>query len=268
MLLAAIFIGLGFLSGWSKMNINDIETSGNKVADTDSMKEVVWQEIGGHYLWLYPKTNFLFYPKKGIENKLREKFKVLKDISINVTDSKILQVSVTERTPSYLWCGADLPGADAVIDQGGCYFMDDSGYIFSSAPYFSGDVYFKFFGQFQNKDEAVGSYFLPDIFDNIISFIDAVKEMGLKPASLVAKDNQNLELYLSALGRSPTGEANTPPPNAPKIIFKRNFELGKTVENLQTALATDPLATDFKKKYSSLVYIDLGFGNKVYFKFR
>jgi len=38
-------------------------------------------------------------------------------------------------------------------------------------------------------------------------------------------------------------------------------------ENLDTALNTEPLKSDFKKKYSSLEYIDLRFGNKVYSKF-
>lgn len=253
-----IFVLLGFASKWNRMNIENIEITGNNVTDTDAVRELVEKEIGGHYLWLYPKTNFLFYPKSNIENRLRDEFKIFKDISINVASTKTLNIFLSERTPAYTWCGNGLPQGEEEAEQNKCYFMDESGYVFSIAPYFSGDVYFKFFGPLIG-DEIMGSSFLPDIFEKIISFLDAIRKMELKPASLLALNDENLEIYLSS---------NTLPPDAPKIIVKRDFDVEKTAENLQTALATEPLQTDFKKKYSSLMYINLGFGNKVYFKFK
>jgi hypothetical protein len=54
----------------------------------------------------------------------------------------------------------------------------------------------------------------------------------------------------------------------PEIIFKIDSDFQKIAENLQAAITTEPLQTDFKNKYSSLLYIDLRFGNKVYYKFR
>jgi len=54
----------------------------------------------------------------------------------------------------------------------------------------------------------------------------------------------------------------------PEIIFKADSNFEKIIENLQSVLSTEPLQSDFKNKYSSLLYIDLRFGNKVYYKFK
>ena len=64
----------------------------------------------------------------------------------------------------------------------------------------------------------------------------------------------NVEVFLSSVNSSTTG---------PYIIFKLNADYQNIAENLEAALTTDPLQTEFKNKYSSLQYIDLRFGNKV-----
>ncbi len=231
------------------MNIRELEITGNRVVETEVIKEIIEKEITGYYFGLFPKTNFLFYSKGRIENKLYQEFKILKDISMSIQNTKTLLVSVSERIPKYTWCGQDLPVEDLETGQSKCYFMDENGYIFSLAPYFSGDVYFKFYGAvFQNPN---------DIFTKLVLLKENLEKMELRPVSLVAQDDGKIEIYLSS--KSSLG---------PKIILKNDFDAGKIVENLQTALDTEPLKTDLKKKYSSFLYIDLTFGNKVYYKFK
>ena len=246
------FVGLGFASRWNKMNIKDVQIEGNKVVDTEVIRKLVEKEVEGYYLWLYPKTNFLFYPKGNIEERLREEFKILKDISTNVENTKTLKVSVSERTPIYTWCGDNLPLLDTEMNYNECYFMDEDGYIFDEAPYFSGEVYFKFYGS-----AKLGSLYLPAIFQNLILFKKTLESMGLKPVALFKEETENIKIFLSS--RTSASE--------PEIIFKANANLEKIAENLQTALTTEPLQSNFKNKYSSLLYIDLSFGNKVYYKF-
>lgn len=255
-----LFVGLCFLSRWQKINIAHVEISGNKIVETDEIREIVDGEIGGYYLWFFPKTNFLFYPKKEIKVLLADKFPRLENINVELKDAETLAVSVSERTAVHTWCGADVPGARATLVESQCYFMDKAGYVFDLAPYFSNDVYFKFFGALTGKsEEPLGSRYYPDIFEKLTLFKDSLKQMGVKPSSILVKDDGEVELYLVS---------NLPPPDAQKIIFKKDADFVKVAENLQAALTTEPLQTDFKKKYSSLLYIDLRFGNKVYFKFK
>ena len=189
---------------------------------------------------------------------LSDRFKRLKDINITSKDGKILEISVSERIPEYIWCGEGLPETGADIET--CYFLDNTGFIFDEAPYFSGEVYFKFFGKVTTENDiSSGVYFSETNFHKFISFKKLLEDMKLKPVALYIMDNGEVKVYLSDLSPLPMG---------PEIIFKVDFDFQKIAENLQAALTTEPLQTDFKNKYSSLLYIDLRYGNKVYYKFR
>lgn len=247
-----LFIILVFISRIDKLNIFEIKITGNKIIDTELINDVVKSNLQGHYLYFFPKSNFLLLPKNTIKQELASKFKRLKDISINLGEANTLSISLSEREGKYIYCGENLSSIIPSDEESPCYFVDESGYIFDLAPYFSGDVYFKFFGG------EVNSYFSPEIFKKIISFKNNITNMGIKPTSLYVKNDGDIEIYLSS---------NKLPPEAPKIIFKNNFDLDKLSENLRAAMFTEPLKSDFKNKYSSMQYIDLRFGNKVYFKF-
>lgn len=258
-----IFFGLVFLfalgtyfSRLDGLNISQVEISGNKVIDTSAIDSVIREEISGKYLWLFPKTNVLIYPKSKIKTALENNFSRLSNIEISM-DRKMLKISVSEREAKYLWCGASTGVQHPTEEK--CYFLDDEGYIFDEAPYFSGEVYFKFYGSPDGEAESpAGSYFSQKNFKQLILFKDVVAGMGTKPVMISVLPDGDIEMFLARSGANTLG---------PKIIFKSDADLKNVAENLQAALATDPLMSQFKNKYSTLLYIDLRFGNKVYFKF-
>jgi hypothetical protein len=251
--IVVFFILLVFLSHLKNLNISNIEISGNQVTDTNAIKGVIEQETAGKYLWLFPKTNIFLYPENSIKNILQNKFKRLQNINLSIKNNKTLDVSLSERTAKYLWCGNTPPSTPTSAPD--CYFMDDNGYIFDQAPYFSGEVYFKFYGL--NNDNPSGSYYSQQNFQQLVSFKDMLVNFGLKPASIYVTNDGNVDVFLSGLNSSTTG---------PEIEFSINSDFQNVAENLEAALTTEPLQTEFKTKYSTLQYIDLRFGNKVYFK--
>lgn len=257
--IVVVFILLVFLSHLKNLNISNIEISGNQVIDTTAIKGVIEQETTGKYLWLFPKTNIFFYPENSIKNILQDKFKRLQNINLSIKNNKTLEVSVSERTAKYLWCGNTPPTTPTSVTN--CYFMDDNGYIFDQAPYFSGEVYFKFYGlpvqTGLNNNDPSGSYYSQQNFQQLVSFKDMLINFGLKPASIYITNDGNVDVFLSGLSSSTTG---------PEIEFSINSDFQNVAENLEAALTTEPLQTEFKTKYSTLQYIDLRFGNKVYFK--
>ena len=249
--LLVIFAGLVYISRVPFFNFKGVEITGNKAVDAENIKISIEKEIAGNYLKLFPKTNILFYPKNNIKKELFNQFKKLKDINFSIKDNKILEVSVTEREAKYLWCGENLV-VGAPSDEK-CSFVDESGYVFDLAPYFSGNVYFKFFGP------LAGDYFFPDIFRKVLAFKDTLIHMGFKLVSLYILDNGDIKIFLSNSDKTLIG---------PYITLKADSDFQKVAENLQTALSTEPLQSNFKNKYSSLEYIDLRFGNKVVYKFK
>lgn len=260
-LIILVLIGLTFLSRWSKININTIEISGNKILEKEAIESTVREEISGNYLWFLPKTNFLIYPQRGIEAELKNKFKRIESVFVNDKNVNTLEIILTERTALYTWCGETLPEINTQgVNENKCYFVDKEGFIFDEAPYFSGEVYLKFYGAVSmNEDNPSGSYFLKPYFTNLISLKDSFEKIGVKPVIFYADESGDIKAYLSSQIKSQLG---------PAIIFKADSDYTKIVGNLQSILSTEPLQTDLKTKYNSLNYIDLRFGNKVYYKFK
>ena len=261
-----IFIFLAYISRLNNLNINNIEVTGNQVIDTNAIKEVVTQETTGKYFWLFPKTNIFIYPENVIKNELQDKFKRLEDINLSIKNDRTLVVSVAERKALYTWCGAIPPVAAVTGNSLNCYFVDENGYIFDQAPYFSGNVYFKLYGLPDSVSPSLseetfnpsGFYFSQQNFKQLVSFKDILINLGLKPTSLYVTSDGEVEVFLSSVNSSVM---------QPEIMFNLSDDYEKVAENLEAALTTDPLKTEFANKYSSLLYIDLRFGNKVYYKF-
>ena len=99
----------------------------------------------------------------------------------------------------------------------------------------------------------IGTYFVPESFKNIIHFKDLVEKMDLKIRSVSIQENKDMNMYLSS---------------GAEIRFNSLSDVEKLSQSLQAAITTPPFSTDFKNNPSSLLYIDLRFGNKVYFKFK
>src|SRR3990167_5057315 len=120
------------------------------------------------------------------------------------------------------------------------YFLDKDGYIFDESPYFSGEVYFKFYGLTELiEDVPSGFYFLKQNFQKLTLLKETFENMGLKPVALYLLDNGDVKIFLSTENSLFTG---------PEIIFKIDSDFKKIAENLEVALTTEPLQTDFKNK--------------------
>ncbi len=254
-----ILIGLSFLSKLEKINIDNIQISGNKMVETKMIEEVVKEKLAGYYFGIFPKTNFIIYPQHKIEAELKNKFKRIKDVFVNDRNIKTLEIYISEYEGKYLWCGITPP--ELVDNNQKCYFMAEEGYIFDEAPYFSGEVYLKFYGLVYpaQTDNPSGSYFFQPNFIKLISLKETLEKTGIKPVVFYIQNDGDIKMFLSSSSMSQKG---------PEIIFKTDADFEKVAENLQTILTTEPFKSDFRNKYSSLLYIDLRFGNKVYYKFK
>jgi len=256
---SVFFLCISFFSKWKNLNIQKIETEGNRIIDTIVLESLIKEKISSKYIWFFPKTNFLLYPKKEIKEELSAKFKRLKNIELNLKDLQTLSVSLTERSALYTWCGAKpLPVDNSSESEDGCYFMDETGYIFDKAPYFSGQVYLKFFGSIETSDHnPLGFYFKEKDFKNLVLYKEELEKIGLKLTSFYIGDDDDIRVALTS----------TSAKKSPEIIFKADSSLEQVIKNLDATLNTEPFLSDFKNKYSLLSYIDLRFGNKVYYKF-
>ncbi len=244
------------LSRYSKLRISSIDIKGNSVIDKTDILENISSSISGYNFFVFPKNNIALIPENLIIKNLENEFPRLTNIKIELKTGNILYVNMVERSGSYTWCGEGFTEGVSLADTK-CYFADNAGFVFDEAPYFAGDIYFRFFGVL-GEIGKINGYFAKENFENYIFFKKELESLGLRPVALFHKADGETEFYL---------KDNTEPPNAPKIIFNQVDNAQKLIENLKSALVAEPLKTEIKEKYQKLLYIDLRFGNKVYFKF-
>jgi len=257
-LMIALIIGTSYFSNDKHILISDIKIEGTNIIDEGSVRELVQQQMFGKYFYLFNKANSFIYPKNNIYNNLLKNFSRIEELSIERIGFKTLSIKIKERAGSYLYCGSIIPEDSAQIGEN-CFFVNNEGYIFDNAPYFSGDIYFKFYTVLQNKDVSPLTQSLMNIdkWRQSIRFIDGVEGLVLKPVYISFGEDGVDYLYLEKRGNA----------NNPKIIWNDEDNLETMLENLSLAMSKSEFANEIKDKYNTLSYIDLRFDNKVIYKF-
>ncbi|MDP3958266.1 MAG: hypothetical protein Q8Q36_02265 [bacterium] len=241
-----------FLFREPSLRVNAVELSGAEAVPAEEILGVVNESLAGAYFRLVPKESVFFYPKGAIEEELAARFPRLARVELSLENFRALRVEVIERAPAYLWCGS---AREIVTSE--CFSLDETGYVFDRPAVFSGSSLARFYGALAGEgDGAVGKRFLPENeFAELRRFLVAAEALGLAPSSLVKKGGQAGDYEISLK------EGGT-------LLFTLDGGAEKPASNLESALDTDPLKKNMAAKRSALDYIDLRFGNKVFFKFR
>jgi hypothetical protein len=133
----------------------------------------------------------------------------------------------------------------------GCYFLDDQGFIFSEAPSFSDGVYTVFSSDPVLDEPLSKTYLAPDVFAPINPFIKTLEESGLYPKVFVTTMDE-YHLILS---------------NGGLIEWKSSTDF-EQIRSSIASLIIDPSFLKENNALDNLLYIDLRYGNKVFYKFR
>ncbi len=256
-LVVFIFISLvallSYISHRPQIRISKVELFGGVLVTQNEIESMLLSEMSGSYFWLFPKNNSFIYSKDGLEKHLKETFKRIDTINIYRKNLKTLIIEIKERKPVAMWCG-DLPS-----DTEECYFIDQNSTIFAKAPTFSGDAYFKFYGSTRSlqvdfpTSDPIGKEYIASTteFVEISYFILKTKELLLRPQYLVAKENNEFSLFIADGG---------------EILFDMKIPLVIVVQNLKALLRTPALA--FSDEVLPVEYIDLRYGNKLFYKLK
>lgn len=253
-LLSLIFLSLLFLFSWlsrlDKFQISNIDISGNSALNQGEILNIVEKNISGNYLWLFSKSNFLIYPKTKIKQELLDSFAQIKELEIKFKDFQSILVEINERTPYALWCNG--------IEETDCFFMDKTAYLYSKAPLFLNDIYFKYIGGLSDVSTSTPSSEIfrqrylsqkgEGYFEKVDLFIRLLKDININGYKLIIKDNNDYELFFN---------------NGSKLIFDGNQNLDEILKDLQAVLID--LGDLGEQEFG---YLDLRFQHKILYKFR
>lgn len=259
-LLTSIIFALAYFSFHVRVTLQNVAVSGTRVINMTDVETRVREDFSGKYLRLFSKANSFIYPHNYIYNDLLKQFPRIKELSVYRDNLTTLHIGITERAGSYLYCGKVVPEVQTDIGEN-CYFINDDGYIFDKAPYFSGNVYFKYYMSVTSNDNSalLGSQVIDkERFHALTRFKEGIEYLGFKPIYLVIEEDGAHTMYLNR-DKSTT---------IPKIIFRKDDDLVTILDNLNTAMSKKEFANEINSKYSTLLYIDLRFNNKVVYKFQ
>lgn len=239
----SIFFSLVFITRADFIKVKGVDVFGTEIVNKASIEEIAEQELGAKSFWVFPKSNFLLFPRNSIEKKIRNQFTTVADVSVSFEGLSKLLVNVVEYKPAYLWCNS--------VVREKCYFMDNRGYIFTESADFSSGVLFTYYGRIDDA-EPIGKTYLPEQkFKELNGFVDSLKLLKMSPIGLNSLSEDDYEVLLSGGG---------------KVIFSSRETFLTTFENLETVVAEqNKIHTDF---LTTLDYIDVRFASKVFVKMR
>lgn len=254
--------GLYFVFHSHFLEVAAIEISGS--ARTDEIKELLINDLleNSKIRSLLGPENLFFWPSK--ISQIPSSLFWLSDLGLKKDwQQKEIFIEVKERQPWLLWCltfQAGLPEqAGSLVVQassstvpmasttvGNCYWLDDEGIVFSSAPEAEGYLIPRVFEKSDRQELNFGQSFdtNPQLAKNTLEII---KETENSPLIVRRFLIENINLQELA--------AET---NGPKLYFSMRFvprDLDKILINLNDHL-------DFKK----LEYIDFRVENRIYYK--
>lgn len=225
--------------------IKEVVAEGVPSTGSAQVQEVASELLSGSYLWLVPKTNIFFYPRSHLEQELGQRFPRLSSIAASLEGAHILHIKGVERAPFARYCALALSGVE------GCYFLDETGFIFDASPVFSEGVYFTYATAVPLED-PLGRQFIPQPeFESLAAFVTRVGTFGVEPHSLELSDTEGTMILRSGAS----------------IKFSRGVDTAALSRALESFLESEPIKAE-KDFWNKLSTLDMRTENKVFYSFK
>lgn len=252
-----LFVVLGGISQNKRWEISTIDILGTQAVDKNEIAFYTREKLQGNYFFVYARDNSVIFPRREIESGLLERFPRLKNVSIRRLDFSHIVLEATERKPYMLWCGEEIE--HKAQTQAGCWFVDDTGFIFARAPIFSEGVYREIYSTLLRINEVpLQAIIPPDRFLFTREFNERIeRELG-STSHVFIKPEGEYGIVIRESTLYPV-LADT------EVRFKSGQSAEHLTKNLLAAIPVQFPADSTPQK--KLLYIDLRFGNKVFFGF-
>jgi hypothetical protein len=197
------------------------------------------------------RDNFLVYPKDALAAGVAASFPRIESAEVD-RDSvagTTLVLTIREREPYALWC-EEVSGV-ATSTRADCYVMDEGGYVYakSGEPADEPSTSYVFTGGLAATGTPIGMRFAPDHIDKVRTLLDALAAAGYSPTGAKVVGGEDYFVPLQA---------------APLLKISFASDPSTVMRNLELVLASEELTGKLQK----IEYVDLRFGNRVYYKLK
>lgn len=224
-----------FLIFSSYFQIKEVRISGNVEVKTEDIGSIVQEQIENKLLFFNTKSLFLLSDKKLKEN-IEKKFIQIDRVDIKKSFAGIIDINIFERFALSFWCQEEK-----------CFAIDEKGIVFKQV---SSTRRLVFRSEVSNPDLSLGQVVISkSTYDTAFLISNSLlREFGIKSKEFIISLDQKKLTLLTA--------------DDWKAIFDMTGDIKEQALNLILVLKEK---IDENKR-NSLEYIDLRFGNKVYYK--
>lgn len=220
--------------------INNIVVAGNQSISSEKFINIAERAISGKYFGIWNKNSAILYPSGDIYRNIMNDFPKVAFTKISLKNKNTVTVVIQERVPSSLWCD----------DFDKCFYMDGEGYLYSESADLSGSSFIKYYGAPGiSIVSPIKSVYSPGMdFTTLNFFVQQVERRNLDVIKVRHTDAGDIELVLDTKA---------------KIIMRDDQDTTKILEILDAILKENQ--TDLSNKIPSLDYLDVRYGNKIYY---
>ena len=244
-LLLLIGGGLVWLSRVSFLQITKVEVSGATTLSTSTIADEVRQKLSGSYWRLFSKDNIFIYPKGQVAAALLSSMPTLESVEMHAKNFNTIEVIVGEREPKALWCG-QLPNTGAP-----CFLLDADGVAYRVAGDTFSQNYERYYGIAVGNDTP-RQYLSPEDFRSLSALVDTIAQNQKQENMASVLVDANRDVHLEFL-------------DGFTLLFSLTDAGGDVYERFVLALGSEPFKShpvvDFE-------YLDLRFGDKLYYKLK
>ena len=259
---ALIFLGFCFGVYWTishqKFSISEVSIHGAVALKEAEVRDALDEYFSRKIFFDITRQQYFFASLTAIEGALRFRFPRIKDISIAKNFPHSMEIVIRERLIWGTVCGSAFGGKTsensasttplALIENESCVYIDETGFAFAPAPFWEGFLTKKIF--IDGWDINIGESAVPE--NGMILYENMIRSFKAAGVSVTAM------LFESDLPR-----------DARVYAGKWYGLIARDVDPEKLAEVLKPmLQTELKGKLDELQYIDLRFGNKVFYKFR
>lgn len=241
--------GVRALSYLPRFSIDRIEIAGTQDVQPELVRSLVETKLESDSFAFLSPRNIFFYPRGAIEAALQEYVPRIESAQVSRESLLATAISVTvkEREAFARWCTRGFTDSGGVTLE--CYAMDTTGFIFAPA---TSSVRFATSYVFEgaiSDDSPIGETYLPGRFAGVLTLLERLGQAGISVEKVSLDGEQDFSVALSW---------------GFEIRATFGTDVGLLVKNLELVLASEAL----RGKEGELEYIDLRFGNRVYYKLK
>lgn len=241
--------GAVFLLRLPAVTISEVKIVGVRAVSNSELLALAQQSLTEKYFGFLSKRSILTAPRGSIRKKVLDTYPEIKSASVRQKGLTSLSLEVSERAPIGLWCAGAKEKQETSASSTPCYFMDDLGYIFASAPLFDGSVFIVYTGLITKEVPLRETYSITPSFAQISTFAESLRKEGIRVVSISADVHGEKIMTLE---------------HGIKIFLNDSLPLSKVKDNLNVTL--NEIGYFKEAIRPNIEYVDLRFGNKVFFK--